>query len=93
MNQGPIWGRFMKKIRGQKSRATVPLTYIHCFCDWGRRIYVADTTTGDTIPSYSAAEDEPPLLYCFVLVNLLSPALLNRMSAATWKARYCSRIR
>ncbi len=25
MNQGPIWGRFMKKTRGQKSRATVPL--------------------------------------------------------------------
>ncbi len=26
MNQGPIWGRFMKKTRGQKSRATVPLS-------------------------------------------------------------------
>jgi hypothetical protein len=25
MNQGPIWGRFMKKTGGQKSRATVPL--------------------------------------------------------------------
>ncbi len=25
MNQGPISGRFMKKTRGQKSRATVPL--------------------------------------------------------------------
>jgi hypothetical protein len=25
MNQGPIGGRFMKKTRGQKSRATVPL--------------------------------------------------------------------
>jgi hypothetical protein len=25
MNQGPIWGWFMKKTRGQKSRATVPL--------------------------------------------------------------------
>jgi hypothetical protein len=25
MNQGPIWGQFMKKTRGQKSRATVPL--------------------------------------------------------------------
>jgi hypothetical protein len=22
----PIWGRFMKKTRGQKSRATVPLS-------------------------------------------------------------------
>jgi hypothetical protein len=28
MNQGPIWGRFMKKTRGQKSRATVPLRTI-----------------------------------------------------------------
>ncbi len=27
MNQGPIWGRFMKKTRGQKSRATVPLRF------------------------------------------------------------------
>ncbi len=26
MNQGPIWGQFMKKTRGKKSRATVPLT-------------------------------------------------------------------
>ncbi len=25
MNQGPIWGQFMKKNSGQKSRATVPL--------------------------------------------------------------------
>jgi hypothetical protein len=25
MNKGPICGRFMKKTRGQKSRATVPL--------------------------------------------------------------------
>ncbi len=25
MNKGPIWGRFMKKTRGQKSLATVPL--------------------------------------------------------------------
>jgi hypothetical protein len=25
MNQGPIGGRFMKKTRGQKTRATVPL--------------------------------------------------------------------
>jgi hypothetical protein len=25
MNKGPIWGQFMKKTRGQKSRATVPL--------------------------------------------------------------------
>jgi hypothetical protein len=25
MNQGPISGRFIKKTRGQKSRATVPL--------------------------------------------------------------------
>jgi hypothetical protein len=30
MNQGPISGRFMKKTRGQKSRATVPLKdYTH----------------------------------------------------------------
>ncbi len=29
MNQGPIWGRFMKKTRGQKSRATVPLRQAH----------------------------------------------------------------
>ncbi len=28
MNQEPIWGRFMKKTRGQKSRATVPLIII-----------------------------------------------------------------
>ncbi len=27
MNQGAIWGRFMKKTRGQKSRATVPLKW------------------------------------------------------------------
>jgi hypothetical protein len=26
MNEGPIWDRFMKQTRGQKSRATVPLT-------------------------------------------------------------------
>ncbi len=26
MNQGPISGRYMKKTRGQKSHATVPLT-------------------------------------------------------------------
>jgi hypothetical protein len=26
MNKGPIWGQFMKKARGQKSRATVPLS-------------------------------------------------------------------
>ncbi len=25
MNQGPIWGRLLKKTRGRKSRATVPL--------------------------------------------------------------------
>ncbi len=25
MNKGPICGQFMKKTRGQKSRATVPL--------------------------------------------------------------------
>ncbi len=27
MNQGPIWGQFMKKNSGQKSRATVPLNH------------------------------------------------------------------
>ncbi len=27
MNQGPIWGWFTKKNRGQKSRAAVPLRY------------------------------------------------------------------
>ncbi len=35
MNQGPIWGRFMKKTRGPKSRATVPLkSHLskHFFC-------------------------------------------------------------
>ncbi len=26
MNQGPIWGRLLKKTRGRQSRATVPLT-------------------------------------------------------------------
>ncbi len=25
MNQGPIWGRLLKKTRGRQSRATVPL--------------------------------------------------------------------
>jgi hypothetical protein len=25
MNQGSIWGQFMEKIRGRKSRANVPL--------------------------------------------------------------------
>jgi hypothetical protein len=30
MNKGPICGRFMKKTRGQKSRATVPLTNFAC---------------------------------------------------------------
>ncbi len=25
MNQGPIWGQFLKKTRGRQSRATVPL--------------------------------------------------------------------
>ncbi len=25
MNQGPIWGQFMKENSGQKSRATAPL--------------------------------------------------------------------
>jgi hypothetical protein len=28
VNQGPIWGRLLKKTRGQQSRATVPLKVI-----------------------------------------------------------------
>ncbi len=30
MNQGPIWGSFMKKNQRQKSRATVPFSKILC---------------------------------------------------------------
>jgi hypothetical protein len=26
VNQGPIWGRLLKKTRGRQSRATVPLS-------------------------------------------------------------------
>jgi hypothetical protein len=25
VNQGPVWGRLLKKTRGRQSRATVPL--------------------------------------------------------------------
>jgi hypothetical protein len=30
VNSGTIWGRFMEKTRGQKSRATVPLKVPYC---------------------------------------------------------------
>ena len=30
MNQGPIWGRLLKKTRGRQSRATVPLKLPVC---------------------------------------------------------------
>jgi hypothetical protein len=29
VNQGPIWGRLLKKTRGRQSRATVPLNQIN----------------------------------------------------------------
>jgi hypothetical protein len=31
VNQGPIWGRLLKKTRGRQSRATVPVRLLNVF--------------------------------------------------------------
>ncbi len=77
MNQGPIWGQFMKKTEVKKSRATVPLIYPSHHtahnCDDSSIMRLIISTNNWVLPYVTCIGQIPPLCDWYQHPTIIPP--------------------